>query len=160
PVLISAPLPTSIQFTFVPAASSIQPSPLAIINGLVLRKNAIFTCAGAARTIAGIASVVAPTPAVASSPRLVMFIVSINCPPSLLACPMHDPCLDRNQQPIEHNTHRPDDQDPDEHVIGPQEPPSIQDHPADTIIARDDLGRDQRPIDDADGQTCAGEDLC
>jgi hypothetical protein len=48
------------------------------MNGLVLRKNAIFTCAGAARTIAGIASTEAPTPAVRNSPRRVMFTMFID----------------------------------------------------------------------------------
>jgi hypothetical protein len=60
PVLISAPLPTSIQFTLVLVASSIQPCPLQIMNGLVLRKNAMFTCGGAAFTIAGRHNIVLP----------------------------------------------------------------------------------------------------
>ena len=38
PVLISAPLPASIQLILVPAACSIQPSPLQIMNGLVPKK--------------------------------------------------------------------------------------------------------------------------
>src|SRR3984957_17910783 len=63
PVFISAPLATSIQFTLAPAACSIEPSPFAIMNGLVDTKKAKFADVGAARTIVGAARAAAPSPA-------------------------------------------------------------------------------------------------
>src|SRR6516225_2038041 len=48
PVLISAPLDTSIQLILVLARSCTQPSPFAIMNGWVLRKNAALICGGRA----------------------------------------------------------------------------------------------------------------
>src|SRR5438132_529577 len=48
PVLISAPLPASLQVIFAFTPSSNQPSPFAIIVGLVSRKKATFTVDGTA----------------------------------------------------------------------------------------------------------------
>ncbi len=60
-VLISAPLPISVQLIFGPTAASNQPSPLAIIVGLVSVKNPRFTLSGAAAR-ARPASPIAPAP--------------------------------------------------------------------------------------------------
>jgi hypothetical protein len=87
PVLISAPLPTSIQFTLAPAASSIQPPPLAIMNGLVETKNAKFTGAGAARTIAGAAKTAAPSPAPFSKRRRVVSMFAMLFPSFIICLP-------------------------------------------------------------------------
>lgn len=80
-VLMSAPLPISTQEILPPAPCSNQPSPLAIIVGLVSVKKPRLTAAGAAARAPRAASVAAPRPARAA--RRVMACWNIVVSPSV-----------------------------------------------------------------------------
>src|SRR6202020_508214 len=134
PVFISAPLPTSIQCTLAPAACSIEPSPFAIMNGLVDTKKAKFADAGAA---------LATLQEATASGKCLSHAV----PCSLSACPVHPPRLGREQKPVERDTHEANDENADEDVIRTQEPSRVENHPADAGGSGDNLAGDQSAID-------------
>src|SRR3984957_1248729 len=159
PVFISSPLPPSIQFTLAPAAFSIEPSPFAIMNGLVDTKKAKFADAGAARAIAGAARAAAPSPAPCRRRRRVVSVLFIWFPASLSACPVHPARFGREQKPVERDTHEANDENADEDVIRTQKPSSVENHPTDAACSGDDFTGDQGAVDDANRQPRAGEDL-
>src|ERR1700727_223722 len=159
PVFISAPLPTSIQFTLAPAACWIEPPPFAIMSGLVDTKKAKFADAGAARAIAGAARAAAPSPAPCRRRRRVVSVLFIWVPASLSACAVHPARFGHEQKPLERDTHEANDENADEDVIRTQEPSRVENHPADAGGSGDNLAGDQSRIDDADTQPRAGEDL-
>src|ERR1700722_17188791 len=169
PGFISAPLPTSIQFTLAPAACSIEPSPFAIMNGLVDTKKAKFADVGAARTIVGAASAGAQGGGRgrggAAEPRALQKATASGkhlshvVPASLSACPVHPARFGREKKPVERDPHEANEENADEDVIRTQEPSRVENHPADAAGSSDDLTGDQSAIDDADRQPRAGENL-
>src|ERR1700730_5195598 len=165
PVLISAPLETPIQLIFIWARSRTQPSPLATMNGWVLRKKAALICGGKAalakrgeaRTTARLAATVfmkARRPIIGTR-----CLISVTTQLLLFAGPVNGATLDRQQQAVERYPHQADDEDADEDVIRAQEPPGIHNHPTDPGASSDDLGSDQGPVDKSDGQPRPSKDF-
>src|SRR5256885_4088745 len=77
----------------------------------------------------------------------------------IAARPVDDPMFDREQQPVEQQTHDANRQNTDEDVVRAEEPSGVQDHPTESRTSRNDLGGDESRIDDADGKPRASEDL-
>ena len=173
-VLISAPLPNSVQLIGAPTPLANQPSPLAIMVGLASRKKPTLTFSGAlgreaaaARTDQGGGAELAVHEQAAGEQG--HGLLCLHCvgwapdrpawPPLSPAGPVHDTAFEQQQQAVDQEPHQADHQDADEDVVGAQEAAGIEDHPAEPGAAGDDLGRDQRAVDDADREPGAGEDL-
>src|SRR5262249_19328816 len=61
-------------------------------------------------------------------------------------------------EPIEREASEPEHEQPHDHHIAEQELRGVPDHPADARRRRDDLGRDQHGVGEAEADALAGAD--
>src|SRR5581483_8943788 len=122
PMLISAPLPASLQEILAFVISSNHPSPLAIMVGLVSRKKATLIFSGAAARAARPRTASVPPAAAAVRRRKLRRVRSMASPSCLVSTgPVHHPQLDPEEQPVEEQPQQAEQHDAHEDVLGAEE---------------------------------------